>query len=52
MYSIKSDSFSLGVIIYYLICKKFPYHAKDVLRLIKFAKEKEADFDQFEYLQI
>lgn len=52
MYSIKSDSFSLGVMIYYLISRKFPYHAKDVVRLIESTKAQEADFRPFEYLQI
>ncbi len=52
MYSIKSDSYSLGVIIYYLITKTFPYHGKDVSRLIKCTQEKEADFKKFETLPV
>lgn len=52
MYSIKSDSYSLGVMIYYLISRKFPYHGKDVHKLIKHTKAKEADFRKFETLPV
>jgi len=35
MYSAKSDSFSLGVIIYYLISKEFPWNGNSLNKLIK-----------------
>jgi len=35
MYSIKSDSFALGVIIYYLIARGFPHKGKDIPSLMQ-----------------
>ena len=35
MYSIKSDSFALGVIIFSLIFKKFPFEGKDIPTIVK-----------------
>lgn len=51
MYSIKSDSFALGVIIYYLIVKSFPHSGKDIPALMQTLKEKELDFSKLEFLQ-
>ncbi len=35
MYSAKSDSFALGVIIYFLILKEFPWEGSSLSKLIK-----------------
>ena len=39
MYSIKSDSFALGIIIYYLIFRQFPFGGKDIPSIIKSIQE-------------
>ena len=46
MYSIKSDSYALGVMIYYLIYQQFPYNGKDIPRIVKSIKSKELDFSK------
>jgi hypothetical protein len=35
MYSIKSDSFALGIIAYYLIARGFPQTGKDIPSLMQ-----------------
>ena len=41
MYSIKSDSFALGVIIFLLIFKQFPFEGKDIPNIMKNIKKNE-----------
>jgi hypothetical protein len=52
MYSAKSDSFALGIIIYYLIFKEFPWHGSSLPKLIENYKKNEIDFSKFSLLPI
>ena len=52
MYSIKSDSFAFGVMIYYLIFKEYPFAGKDVPSLIKALKAKELDVTKLDHLSL
>jgi serine/threonine protein kinase len=50
MYSAKSDSFALGVIIYFLITKEFPWEGSSLSSLIRKCKEKKIDWGRFRLL--
>jgi serine/threonine protein kinase len=50
MYSAKSDSFALGVIIYFLITKEYPWEGTSLNKLIRNCKERCIDWNKFELL--
>ncbi len=52
MYSAKSDSFALGIIIYNLIFKDFPWHGSSLPKLVESYKNTEIDFSKFQLLPI
>jgi serine/threonine protein kinase len=50
MYSAKSDSFALGVIIYFLILKEFPWQGSTLAKLVRRCKERKIDWSRFQLL--
>ncbi len=52
MYSAKSDSFALGIIIYFLLFKEFPWHGSNTAELIKNYKDKDIDWTSFQFLPL
>lgn len=52
MYSAKNDSFALGIIIYFLIFKEYPWHGSNITELIKDCKGRDIDWKLFEFLPL
>lgn len=52
MYSAKSDSFALGVIIYYLIFREMPWSGNNLSQLIHSHKQTVIDWDRFAALPL
>jgi serine/threonine protein kinase len=50
MYSAKSDSFALGVLIYFLICGEYPWEGGSLGKLMRNYKERQVDWSSFSLL--
>jgi serine/threonine protein kinase len=50
MYSIKSDSYALGVLIYYLIFKDYPFTGKDVSELASNIHKMQPNFTRNSFI--